>query len=663
MKLKLDQILDKVSEIEREDAGYNALARRWENIYFGKAFDDETVRKLREDEQEVVVTHDPYDAVNLAQRLVSGKPKIVIPPKEETEQSLSYANMRERWATAFWQQQARHRGKNLIDSAVWQSAVLGRHVYDLRWVQDVLPEKLQHRQSPFLLRSLDPRDVGVARGEAYTEYAYHKYRVKLWEALQRWPSMVRRKATRERRSRNDDNHFEEVEILDFWYIDQKSGDIWNAILVDDSFVKDPVKTKYPAIPIVMGFADTTEARNQAYESLSLMYPLDGPWQAKCKQLSMQQTGALWYFWPFIYLTNEQGQIVPDFKPRPGGVEQFPPGTGLNVVQIQPNMPLAQSLTSQFESAIQRSTFPTVMYGQAPGDIQSGFGVSMLADAARGRMRSIMQNLESTIEILNSMMFGMVEVFAGKKGVPMWGMNTLGKTYSLALTKEMIENGYYENHVSLRAQLPENDTPRLTLGLQLNQAGLLSRRTFWEMWSQMDYPEDEENRIYLEQAMSAPELQAKRHALALTAFYPDKAEQFMQGTPLEGVLNPPPPPQPAPPGGMPPDMGMGGMPPDMGAGGMPPDMGIGGMPPDMGMGGMPPDMGMGGMPMGPGGMADLQPPAPPSPMGGGLPPEVSGQITPEMLDMIRQQDPIAFQALVNGGMTDAQIQEYLMGLGG
>jgi len=75
------------------------------------------------------------------------------------------------------------------------------------------------------------------------------------------------------------------------------------------------------------------------------------------------------------------------------------------------------------------------------------------------------------------------------------------------------------------------------------------------------------------------------------------------------------------------------------------------------------MGMGGMPMGPGGMADLQPPAPPSPMGGGLPPEVSGQITPEMLDMIRQQDPIAFQALVNGGMTDAQIQEYLMGLGG
>lgn len=668
MKLKVDQILDKVAEIEDADRDYAKLAKRWENIYFGKAFDDETIRKLREDDQEVVITHDPYDAVNLAQRLVSGKPKITIPPKENTEDSTTFANQRERWATAFWQQQARHRGKNLIDSGVWQSTVLGRHAYDLRWVQDVLPSKLRSRQSPFLLRSLDPRNVGVARGEAYTEYAYHKYRVKLWEAMQRWPGIVQRKAIKDRKSRDDSYRFEEVEITDFWYVDMKDGDIWNAILMDASFIKEPAKTKYPAIPIVMGFADTTESCNQALESLSLMYPLDGPWQAKCKQLSMQQTGALWYFWPFIYLTNDQGQVIPDFHPRPGGMEQFPPGTQLQVVQIQPNMPLAQSLIQQFEGAIQRSTFPTVMYGQAPGDIQSGFGVNMLADAARGRMRSIMQNLEATIETINAMLFGLVEVFGGKKGVPMWGMNNLNKPYSLTLTKEAIEDGYYENHVSLKAQLPENDTPRLTLGLQLQQAGLISARTFRDMWLQQDLPEDEENRIYLEQAMGAPELQAKRHALALRAFYPDKAELFMQGTPLEGVLEPPQPPQETPnmPSGMgSPDMGM--MPPGGPPGGpqdmmgMPPEMGM--MPPEA-MPPMPPEMGGGvGLPTGPGGMADLQPPAVPMGVGGGIPPEMGAQITPEMLDMIRQADPLTFQAIVNGGMTDAQIQEVLMSMGG
>lgn len=72
----------------------------------------------------------------------------------------------------------------------------------------------------------------------------------------------------------------------------------------------------------------------------------------------------------------------------------------------------------------------------------------------------------------------------------------------------------------------------------------------------------------------------------------------------------------------------------------------------------------GMEMGPQGMMDLQGMMPPMPGGGGIPPEmVGGQITPEMLDMIRQADPLTFQAITSGGMTDGEIQQYLMGLGG
>lgn len=35
---------------------------------------------------------------------------------------------------------------------------------------------------------------------------------------------------------------------------------------------------------------------------------------------------------------------------------------------------------------------------------------------------------------------------------------------------------------------------------------------------------------------------------------------------------------------------------------------------------------------------------------GLPPEMmGGQLTPEMLDMMRREDPLLYQQLVNGGM--------------
>jgi hypothetical protein len=48
------------------------------------------------------------------------------------------------------------------------------------------------------------------------------------------------------------------------------------------------------------------------------------------------------------------------------------------------------------------------------------------------------------------------------------------------------------------------------------------------------------------------------------------------------------------------------------------------------------------------------------MGGGIPPQVQGQMTPQMLGLPQQVDPLMYQQLVNGGMPPQDEMNALMG---
>jgi hypothetical protein len=329
------------------------------------------------------------------------------------------------------------------------------------------------------------------------------------------------------------------------------------------------------------------------------------------------TGLLWYFWPFIYLTNESGQVVPDLDPKPGGVEQFPAGSKLNVVQIQPNMPLSQTVLNSIESSMQQATFPGVLYGEAPGDLQAGYGVNILSQAATGRVDQFRHNLEQGIERINQRMMNYVETFATEEeGVTIYGHNEANnKLYSETLYPSDIEDGFYKNRVTLKPQLPEDDLSRLTLGKTLVDSGLISARTYRDRWLNVELPDDEENRIFLEQAMKSPELMPKTILSVLSAYSPDDWREFIRGTPLEKLVqqleSPPPEVQPPTPSSLP--QGMPGVPPP----GIPAGPPQGPMP-------MPPQ---GPMP----GPVPAQSPAELiGPQGGGIPPEMQNQLTPEAL---------------------------------
>jgi hypothetical protein len=654
MTLKLEDILDRVARGEDGHAGYRTRAARWEQMWRLKAF-DESAESWQKEGREQVTLPDPYNVVNLAMRLLADDPSIEVPSEDVTEGKDESAEKRQQFLTALWYRAKRDQRTNLIKDAAWQGFVRGRFCFEIKWIREQLPPRQRDRRMPLLLRTLDPMNVVVHQGPLGPMWGYHKYESERVQVLQRWPELAA-KLGEGRGAGGEGAKAEDVmiEMIDFWWVEQETGAIWNAVLADDEFASEPKETDYPDIPLVVGMCDGAPVADEESRSLSILHPLDGLWQYQCRLASQMGTGMLWYFWPAVLVKNELGHAVPDFEITPGTTTPLTPGTSVEVLQINPNVPLAQALSGQLEQASQASTFPSVMYGDSPGNISAGYGIQILADAASGRVDNLRENLEMAIEIINEIALALVEKMAGSKGVAVWGRDEASDGIYHVELKPSDVAGYLENYARLNTNVPNDDIGKQTLHLRLVEAGILSKRTYRQKSLNMAVPSDEEERVLMEQAMMEPQIRQREMQEAINQYYPEDASAILQ------AQQPPPQPEGPPMG---PPQGPPGMPPGMAPGmagpagppmvGPPPPM----APPPMGPPAGPPMMGPPGMgpgPMGPPGMG-------PGPGMGGMPsPEALGGMSPEMLGM----PPEVYAQIMNGQQPPAMpTDEELMMMGG
>jgi hypothetical protein len=671
MKLTVDEINTRVKFTEGARADYRSLAEKWEQMWrLDPGFSQNLKDSIEKDGREQIITGDPADVVNLAQRLIATQPRINCPPCGETDEHFRAASKKEQFLTALWQRMVHLMGSNILYDSAWQALVRGRAAVEVKWIKEELPPGVEH--PPFLIRNLDPLNVGVQRGPLFVEYAYHQYRDTVANVRQRHPKF---KFETSRGIETIDDEQTEVNVVDFWYRSRTTGDIWNAVTIDDQFAKPPKKTAYKFIPIIEVYGDSAPTKNESHKGLSILHSMNGPWQSKCRQLSNMATGGLWAAWPFFAIENESGKVIKDIVIRPGATEVIPVGVKINQILPQVNMSGMQQVVDQLDSGLDKSTFPKVMYGQ-PGSVQSGVGVGMLTDAASGRVKSAIEQLEAMVSQVNSLILSLIDSFDDDdEGVNVWGYDERNRElYSTSLTKEDIGE-YYANHVKLRPVLPQDDMQRQIMGKQLVDSGYISEQTYRDEWLPIPSPTDERDRVWAEQAMKTPEMARNMQLIKLIEMFPDTWEEMVIGTPFEelantiaqrkqqkldeqrqreeqamqqamqqqamqgpmGPMGPPPMMPPGPPG----------MPPQ----GAPPMGGPMGPPPQ----GPPP----GGPPMGPG----MQPPGMAGPMGGGISPETAGQFTPELLGMGRTEDPLLFQQLMAGGADQIPPDELRRLMGG
>jgi hypothetical protein len=291
-------------------------------------------------------------------------------------------------------------------------------------------------------------------------------------------------------------------------------------------------TKYPDLPFVEACGDSAPLASEEYRSLSILHPIKDIWPYACRLASLIGTGLLFYFWPAITIQNEAGLEVPSLEFRAGTTTTLPAGTRVEMLRGDVNVPLAQQMMAQMQAQLDFATFPGVMYGQAPGELQAGYGVSILADQARGRIAQFRQGLEMAIEHVNELLLGIVERFAPPSGITIWGRNSSDSSMYMETLKPSDIDGDYANVVSLAPTLTNEDIQKQTLGLRMVEAGIISKRTFRDKFMSIQFPDDEKIRIDLEQAEASGELASVFALRALQKTYPDDWKEIIRGTQVE-----------------------------------------------------------------------------------------------------------------------------------
>jgi hypothetical protein len=655
MNLELTDILDRVNRTEAERQGYYRNCERWERMWrLDPQFEiDSWQDSVTKHGRERVISADPQDIVNVARRLISSTPKINVPPKSQSNEDIEVAKRKELWLSAAWHTHTRQQQRNIIADATWYALVRGRCVFDVRWIKEELPKSLKKTTFPIRVRALDPMNVAIRHGPLYTLWAYHLYESDKLDLKQSYPDLEMWKtkgkvAAQGRYKGRACDEADTLQVCDYWWTNAETGKIWNWVIVDDESAMEPQEMDYPYIPFVEGFGDSAPTKDEATRGQSILEPIRELWPYKCRLLSNIGTGILWYTWPATTVENEYGEPTGDWDLRPGATFHVPHGTKITVHAPQFNMGPTQAMLDKVDGAIQQSTFPKVLWGDS-GSMQAGFGVNVLADAARGRVKDFIEYLEMCVQHVNEHQLALVDEFASSKGVEVYAENAADKKpYTGTLTPKDVK-GNYRNIVTLRPNVPQDSMQRAIQAMQLVDKKLISAETARDLWIVDNVAPDEADRIWTEQAELHPAI-AEQNLLWRYSKVNEDWQEIIRGTPWEelarriGVLKDEPE---MPPNGMPP-----GMPPP---GMMPPPPP--GMPP--GMPSMPPGVMPPGEMMPPGG---LQPPmtlVPPA--GGGIPPQMQMQMTPEAMGLPYDLPPEMFAELMGQPLPPAELQNELMGV--
>lgn len=673
MKLDETEIKDLVAETERKRSNWSIWADEWERLWRLCDFNDDPKDTKDLDGIRSVVMPDPFNIIQLLQRMVADDMRVEIPSLSVKEDDEDRSELLEEWLVACDFESNRMRGRNHVNDMVWQSGVLGRGAARVIYTGGILPDGMDWKL-PIAREILDPRNVGIARTYYGTEWGYHKYK-QTRSYIERYYPKFKLEDKDKFTPRNYWN--DKYTVIDFWA--WHKGKVWHTVTIDDKFAMSPKATDYPDVPIVEWYADGAPVDDEMGRSLSILHPIRDVYQTKNDFISTMVTGMEYHYNPMIVTTNMGEQRL-----------QFGPGSRvdkredqqLEAFRVEPNVPMAQNMLSLLQTGIDQATFATSTYGDGPGGVTAGFAINNLAQASRARANVIRGNIEAALEAQNQILLGIVDRVASDEGIEIFGRSSRGdRGKPLRLTAKNVK-GNYANRVNCTPEQTTDDNQKIMTWMSMVDKGIVSKMLMRNRVINVAMPRDEETRVAAEQALMMPEIQQKTTLRALQKTRKQEDwELLIVGTPLQALHEqemqwreqkgheaelakqqraeekrqkqlqeqmaqmPPPMPPGMMPGGMPPEGPPGIPPPGMMPPGMPP------MGPPSGGGPLPP-MGpppMQGPPVGPPTGPDMQPPGLT-----GIPPGMAGQFNPDALG-IPPGAPGMFDQLMTGqGPTDEEL---------
>jgi len=519
MKFSVQDIKDAVAQTESARADYVNAANIWREMWKLCFWTNKDREQAKKEGRELHTLMWPRNTVNLANRLIGVDPKISCPSYDEGDMDNSKA--RGEWLKTLWQVQAYGQKMHPLHALRWHMNVSARCVVRLLWTGNLVDEMSKGSVPPLLIQPLDPMNVGWKDGLYYPQWVYHRYAEDIGSVVNRYPqakaSLIERYGDW---AKTPGKTRRTVMVTDFWYCDdsgKKKHRINNAIMVDDTIVKEFNDLPYPRIPIFYKLNDPAPINDALWEGGSILSGQYESWKVSNQLASMHLTAVQDHFWPELNLVNENGEQIPDLERGRGAQNTLPPGTKiLPSLTNNPQVQLSSSLMDVILSQQQQATFPAALYGD-PGAMRSAYGFSMMSNAGLGRISDTIFQLQQLCQEVNSMALCMIKKFGGEP-ITLFGYDKSQKgMYSSTLSPDQVGDRY-DNTVLLTDNMPTDGIQGLIAALQMYDRKIISGETVREDYSAKPARKDEVFRVLEEQVWQDPDLLRERMRHVFQARY-------------------------------------------------------------------------------------------------------------------------------------------------
>lgn len=545
---------------------------------------------------EVVLKNTPFVVVEKAANLISAQmPSIqVIPPDEEVAEEAQKIEDFLRWSGDQWNKVGR---RNLNGSMRHDMA----HFLCLRgWVAARVwydSEEEDPNEHPIRVKLFDPRQVYPKMGDKRLQYVVHRYWTTYGELQDEYP--------------DEADTFKESEPNDFVEVTAYYDDWYHAVWTEEADLKPVTEHEYGFIPWVITIGNGAPIRatsnNQTSwvkdHGVSIFHGIKDSYKQLNKVLSQLATQvATASNPPTVYYYDP----VMNKTPQP---LDYTPGTTnfllydrerVDPLNLTPNPTNTQPLIDALVDDTSKGSLPEVLWGLGGGE--SGFGTSMMTDAARDQLSPVVDAMTTTFEMINEYTLRLIRDLH-EDDIGFWITDDTGrKMGGITLSPEEIEAVGVNTEVIYRDISPKDRASMAQIAAMLVDKKLISMETAREEYLMLENPERENQRVLQDLIYQDEDLIKKGlvpAALAranpdLFAYYMMSKQQELfgqqQGGPPQGPPGAPPgmPPGPQGPPGLPPTaappIGQPGADPFMqslgsaiGGAGLGPPPGIGGAP--------------------------------------------------------------------------------------
>ena len=493
-------------------------------------------------EGEIILKNTPYVVVEKAANMLAAQiPNLqVIPPDNSQKEVAQKVENFLRWSGERWnktwrrsqlQGSLKHDMAHFLCLRGWVAARV--------WYDD--EAEVDPREHPIAVKMIDPRQVYPQFGDKRMQYVVHRYWTSYGQLIEEWEEAEK--------EFGENDELELVEVTEYY------DDWYHAVLVGDTVVKDVTEHEYGFVPwvIVTGNGSPIRATTADQTSwvsdvgVSIFHGIKGSYRQLNKTLSQVATQVanaanpptLYYYDPTLnktpqpldytpgttnYLLYDRERVDPlNLSPRPTEVG-----------------PLIDSLLDD----VNKGSLPSILWGQ--GGTQSGFNTSILTDAARDQLFTVVDAMQETLEQINEATLLLIrDLHDGEIGF--WVKNEDGRAEGgITLSAEDIEAVGVETLVRYRDISPKDRASMAQLAAMLTDKKLISMETAREEYLFLENPEREEERVLSDLVKMDEDVIKKGLVPAALANTNPELFNFFMG--LKGAEMMQPPEQPGGPGG-------------------------------------------------------------------------------------------------------------------